>query len=120
MKLIEIEDGDTVKFVSNQTTITCRINGIDTPETFETQKLYETSQHCGVSIADVQNAGEIAKAEAELLLQAGNTYMVAIVDTDKYSRNVCKVNVYNKDFGELMVQSGHAGPLEILCQSDRI
>ena len=103
--LEKISDGDTLTFSLAK----CRILYIDTPEKFESDKLYRNSVKCGIDIKRIIDAGELSTKKANELLNIGKTYEIKTYEKDKYDRSLCQVKIdENLDFGEEMIKSGYA------------
>jgi endonuclease YncB( thermonuclease family) len=109
MLLNRIIDGDTLEFYSNGEKITCRINGIDTPEKYDSSKLDYIIEECGYSAETVKHLGELATDEASFILDNGEYYSVEIVDIDEYERYVCRVELEkNYYYAQEIIKSGYA------------
>jgi len=109
MLLNRVIDGDTLEFYSNGEKITCRINGIDTPEKHYSNRLTYTAKQCGYSTKTVQYLGELATNDANSIIVTGRYYNVEIVDNDQYDRYVCRVELSNGYYyAQEMVRTGYA------------
>jgi len=119
MKLTKIIDGDTYRFDFDGENITCRVNGIDTPESIESSKLRRISEKCSIPKDIIKRAGVRAKHFVEQRLRVGEEYDVAIVDNDIYSRSVCKI-IYDGDFiGKEIARYGYAVVMGHYLLSDK-
>ena len=104
-------DGDTIvlhplsKPFSN---FKVRIWGIDTPEKFDTYKLHEQAQKCGVSIEEVRKLGKLASQHAKMYLSPGLIVSVEPVEQDMFGRLVAKIYINGEDYGLKMVKEGYA------------
>jgi len=68
-KVARISDGDTFWVrLENGNKIKVRVWGIDTPEKFESKKLFREANRCGVSVEEMKRLGKLASEKAKELL----------------------------------------------------
>ena len=91
MKLLHISDGDTMIFDSGGRKVTCRLEGIDTPEKFNSSKMSKDSQTCRESVQRIRQAGIVSSQYAKQTLHEGQNYNVSASGKDKYGRTLCRV-----------------------------
>lgn len=110
----EIIDGDTIELDD----MTCRLYGIDTPETYSSSKLYNDAEMCQVNEEMIKKLGE----EAKLFLQStlvNQSFKVNVLGQDNYERNICQIELSGgKNLSELMIKEGYAVVLEEYIESD--
>ncbi|MDD3467905.1 MAG: thermonuclease family protein, partial [Campylobacterales bacterium] len=106
--LEKIKDGDTMVFRAEGRLITCRLEGIDTPEKFATAKLDKDASKAGVGCEALKQAGEASTDFAKRTLKVGKNYKLEVDKNDKYGRALCLVydgqSLFNKD----IVAEGYA------------
>lgn len=106
--LERIKDGDTMVFRANGKEITCRLNGIDTPEKFGGAKLNKDADKVGVGRETLKQAGEEATAYAKKSLKVGKNYKVDIEKNDRYGRSLCWVYDGGESFNKAIIADGYA------------
>ncbi len=106
--LTKVVDGDTLYFNTNNKEVKCRIQYIDTPESYGSTKLTGDISKCRVSKKDMLSAGKSATRYAKSLLTIGNQYNYAVNGKGKYMRSICIVYLDGITFNEKMVNSGYA------------
>ncbi len=68
-KVIKVSDGDTVWiWTKDGRKFKVRIWGIDTPEKFESRKLFRDASRCGVTPDEIKHLGRLASRKAKELL----------------------------------------------------
>lgn len=103
--LKSIIDGDTIKFNN----ATCRIAYIDTPESHKNAKAKRDAQSChGVTVETIMEMGKESTRHAALLLQIGKSYHYDVINTDRYKRSICVVELGETLFNEQMIADGYA------------
>ncbi len=108
--LIKITDGDTVNFKTNNKTVKCRLEYIDTPESSFNNKLKKDTQNCNISNKDMKAAGKSATRAANRLLKLNKQYNYHVSGKDRYNRSICVVDMDNTTFNEKMILNGYAVP----------
>jgi len=104
-RLEKISDGDTLSFENMK----CRVLYIDTPEKFESDKLYRLAGKCKIDSKRMVKAGQLSSKKSEEFLKIGDLYTVVSKEKDKYDRNLCEVkNKMGVDYGEYMLEQGYA------------
>ena len=93
--LNHVVDGDTVKVNFRGKSETLRIIGIDTPETKDPR-------------SPVQCFGEEATAYAKTLLEDTEILIETKNERGKYGRLLAYLEIYEEDFGEIMIRDGYA------------
>lgn len=91
----EVYDGDTISFYNNFGKIKCRIEGIDTPEKYDSKKINDFSNKYNIPIVDIKSSGEIATQYAIDFFSKSKEYFISISGKDVYNRHLCIV--YSKD-----------------------
>lgn len=99
-----IIDGDTIELSDR----TCRLHGIDTPETDYSSKLYNDAKMCQIDEDVIKKSGNEAKKFIETIIK-NQDLEVEIIGKDKYSRDVCDIKLSNgKNLNEQLVKEGYA------------
>ena len=79
--LIKIVDGDTLNFKTSNQIVKCRIENIDTPESYNNSKNKRDAKNCkNVSNIDMISAGKSAIRAAQRLLTINEQYEVVKTD----------------------------------------
>lgn len=120
--LTKVVDGDTLYFKTNGEKVKCRIEYIDTPESYNSTKLKKDIKNCkDVSAKDMIDAGKSATRAAKRLLNVGNEYLYEVHGKDHYGRSICVVQIDKENtFNEQMVLNGYAVPFyEYMNNTDR-
>lgn len=126
-KLIKIKDGDTFSFeLLNGERINLRLFGIDTPEKFSSEKMnrdlrnqngfFQRMIGKGVTKEEMVSVGEKSTEFAKTLLQESETYMISVLEQDKYGRYVGivyfnedeKSKVTSNNYNLEMIKQGYA------------
>jgi len=83
--------------------------GIDTPEKFESRKLYREASECGVSVEYMKSLGKMATSHAREYLHEGDQVKVIVYDHDYYGRALAFIILSNgTNYNEQMVADGYA------------
>lgn len=107
--LSRVIDGDTVEFGDT----VCRLAYIDTPESHSNEKGKRDIATCsGITIGRVVEAGKLATKFTSSQLSRGKSYKYNVVDTDRYGRKVCLIEVNGGSLNLGIVASGYAVPYE--------
>jgi endonuclease YncB( thermonuclease family) len=98
-------DGDTVAFNG----FTCRLFGIDTPETYTSTKLTSDSKMCNITKETMVNLGKQSTEFVESLTTYSNGYEIVVSGEDSYGRKICDITLPNgTNLNQKIVQSGYA------------
>ncbi len=104
--LKKVSDGDTVNFSDGTK---CRILYIDTPEKYDSDKLYRLLHKCNIDKDLMLKAGNESSKKALKILEVGEYYRVLMFEKDKYGRILCDVILQNgKSYSAKMVEEGYA------------
>ena len=97
-------DGDTIEFYDR----TCRLYGIDAPETYYSSKLYNDAEMCQIDEDLIRTAGEESKEFVKSFI--GNQSLeVEILGKDTYNRDICIIKLSNgKNLNEELIKEGYA------------
>ncbi len=109
--LTKIVDGDTVYFKTNNKKVKCRIEYIDTPESYDNKKNEQDISKCrGITAKDMTSAGKSATRAVKRLLTLKKQYSYSVNGKDKYGRSICVVKLDNSTLNEQMIINGYAVP----------
>ncbi|MFA6190765.1 MAG: thermonuclease family protein [Sulfurimonas sp.] len=101
---VEVVDGDTIKFDD----MTCRLYGIDTPETYYTDKLYSDIDMCKIDENIMISAGKEAEKFVKNVIQ-NQALEVLTLGKDLYGRDLCIVKFSDgTSLNELLIREGYA------------
>lgn len=103
--LTRIVDGDIFYFTKD---VQCRIKYIDTPESYNNNKLKKDISKCKVSNKDMISAGESAIGYASRLVTVGKQYEYETKGKDPDGRYICIVKNGDTTFNKQMLQGGYA------------
>ncbi|MDB2562203.1 thermonuclease family protein [Sulfurimonas sp.] len=106
--LIKIVDGDTLYFKTHNQKVKCRIEYIDTPESYQSNKLDKDISKCNISNKDMLSAGKSATRHAKSFLKLNKQYEYEVNGKDRYGRSICVVKLDDTTFNEKMVIDGYA------------
>ena len=119
--LTKIVDGDTLYFKTNNKTVKCRVEYIDTPESKNNKKNKRDISNCrGITAKDMTSAGKIATRAVKRLLTLKKQYMYNVNGKDRYARSICVVKLDNTTFNEQMVLNGYAVPYRQYMNSSEL
>lgn len=116
-KLVRISDGDTMIFdnvkmalVGNKrlNDVRCRIDGIDTPEKFDTQKLDKFINKYNLDKERIVKAGKLATRYAQITFDREKNIEVTALKQDVYKRELCRVTFDGFDYALAIVEDGYA------------
>jgi len=110
-KIIRVSDGDTivVENLHSYQKEKVRIWGIDTPEKFESKKLYREVKKCHTTPERIKYLGILASKHAHLYLYEGEEVKLEKIGKGYYGRIIGKIYLPDgKDYGFLMVKDGYA------------
>jgi len=96
-------EGDTIKFNNR----VCRLYGIDVPEAYYTAQLYNDSEMCQIDENIIKESGEEAKKFIKQIIENQNLE-VHIMGKDNYNRDICNIQLNNKNLNELLIKEGYA------------
>ena len=93
-KLVHISDGDTMSFDSVKIALVnkrlnnarCRIDGIDTPEKFDSKKLEKFANKYNFDKEKIKKAGKLATRYAEITFDREKNLEVIALKQDVYKR----------------------------------
>ena len=107
--LVEIIDGDTLHFKTENKINKCKMAYIDSPENTFNYKLQKDVQTCkNISLTEMLNAGNSATRNAKKILQIGKTYTYSINDSN-INEQICEVALGNGiTYSEQMLIDGYA------------
>ncbi|MCK4974486.1 MAG: thermonuclease family protein [Sulfurimonas sp.] len=107
--LIEILDGDTLHFKTENEVSRCKMAYINSPESNYNNKLQKDIHTCkNVSLTEMLNAGNSARRNAEKILEIGKTYSYSI-DNNDADEQICEVALGNGiTYSEQMLIDGYA------------
>jgi len=89
IKVIKVFGGDTVKLANGEKV---RLIGIDTPEAYESDKLFRESRRSGMKVAEIMRQGQRASSfTRELLLGKRIRVEYDIEKKDKYGRTLAYI-----------------------------
>lgn len=103
--LTRIVDGDIFYFTKD---VQCRIKYIDTPESYNNNKLKKDISKCKVSNKDMISAGKSAIGYASRLVTVGKQYEYETKGKDHDGRYICIVKNGDTTFNKQMLQGGYA------------
>jgi len=102
--IFRVIDGDTIEFNDR----TCRLYGIDTPETYYSSKLYNDSEMCQIDEDIIKKSGEKSKEFIENKLLNKNL-KIKLMGKDRYDRDICDVSFSNGiNLNQQLVEEGYA------------
>lgn len=105
----KVIDGDTMLFVINDnSTIKCRVLGIDTPEKFDSDKLDKFLKKYNFNKEQVQNAGRASTKFAENFFENEKKYYIKISGKDIYDRDLCIIKKDNLIYNKEVLREGYA------------
>ena len=116
-EIVRVTDGDTMIFNAVKTkngvehNIKCRIEGIDTPEKFDSDKLTKFAKKYDISIDRVKESGKEATNYALAFFSnfnSGNKLEVTSDSLDVYKRNLCRVKGNGNDYALKILEDGYA------------
>ncbi|MCF6310679.1 MAG: thermonuclease family protein [Sulfurimonas sp.] len=107
--LVDIADGDTLYFETNNKTNKCKMAYIDSPESAYNSKLQRDLQMCkDIPLTAMLDAGDSATKNAKKILQIGKTYSYSIENNDA-NEKICEVGLGNGiTYSEQMLIDGYA------------
>ncbi|MCK4737200.1 MAG: thermonuclease family protein [Sulfurimonas sp.] len=107
--LIEILDGDTLHFKTENEINRCKMAYINSPESNYNDKLQKDIHTCkNVSLTEMLNAGNSATKNAKKILEIGKAYSYS-VNNDDTSEQICEVALGNGiTYSEQMLIDGYA------------
>ena len=119
--LTKIVDGDTLYFKTNNKTVKCRIEYIDTPESKNNKKNKHDLSNCrGVTAKDMTSAGKSATRAVKRLLTLKKQYSYNVSGKDRYGRSICVVKLDDTTFNEQMILNGFAVPYRQYMNSSEL
>lgn len=108
--VLKVSDGDTIWVRMNGKEVKLRLLGIDTPEKFESKKLYREAAECGVSAGYMKSLGKLAILHAKKKYPyEGEQVKVIIYGYGYYGRALVIVILPDgTNYNEQMVADGYA------------
>jgi len=107
--VLKVSDGDTVWVRIDHKEVKLRLLGIDTPEKFESKKLYREASECGVSAKYMKSLGKMATSHAREYLHEGDQVKVIIYGHGYYGRALAFIILSNgTNYNEQMGVDGYA------------
>ena len=112
IRVIRVSDGDTIKLANGEKV---RLTGIDTPESFASEKLNRDAQRSGQDKATIQKMGKIAaEFTRTLVLNKDVRLEYDVTLKDRYGRTLAYVFLKDGTFVNAeIIKQGFAVPLTI-------
>jgi micrococcal nuclease len=113
VELKYVVDGDTIKVSMNGVAESVRLIGIDTPETFPSDKMMRDIIERGGDAGEEFIEGKLASNRLKELLKGRQISLdcpASMPERDKYNRLLCYVAADGKDVGLILLQEGFARP----------
>ena len=104
--VINVIDGDTISVFLEGQEESIRLIGIDTPESWENEKVVKDAQRYGITVDEMITLGNIATTFVEVLVEPGDTL---IIEFDKQRRDE-----YGRLLGFVFLENGTMLNEEIL------
>jgi micrococcal nuclease len=103
-KVSRIIDGDTIEISCKGTVFKARLVGIETPESYKSQKSRKQSRECKLTEREILHLGKLSKIYTSHTLPVGSEILFLSVGVDYYGRAL----VWVKDFNYRIVEDGYA------------
>lgn len=103
-----VKDGDTIDFILDDTKITCRAFGIDSPEKYDSNKLKKEAKKHNIHPTKISNAGNLATDYAKRYFSQNQNYQISLYGKDRYGRDLCVISDNRGLFNQNIILDGFA------------